>query len=74
MRRTNQSFSQLQQALNQIVARQTGELTAQLRDNMQEMGSRVEQSAIDARRTAQQATEVIQSASGLEGARSKRSS
>jgi ribosomal protein S20 len=73
IRQTNQTFVELQQAINHLIAQQTGELTAQVRTNMQQIGQSVEQSAAEARRTAQQAADAVQQASSvLEGARSKR--
>ena len=73
MRQTNQRFVELQQAVNQLVAQQTRELTAQVRTNMQQIGQSVEQSAAETRRATQQAADAVQQASSvLEGARPKR--
>ena len=73
MRQTNQTFLELQQAINRLIAQQTREPTAQVCTNMQQIGQSVEQSAAEARRTAQQAADAVQQASSLlEGARLKR--
>ena len=66
----NDSFHHFQDALNQLAATQTNQITAQMRRTSQEMGRRGEETVNHARMTAEQAADVVQqaaAASGLEG-------
>ena len=73
LRQTNHSMFELQQAINGLIVRQTDELSAQIRSNMEQIGQQVQQTAAKAHQTAQQATGIVQAASGMEGTRARRS-
>ncbi len=71
VRQTSDTLIQLQEAVNQHVARQTGELASELRAGNEEFGRRLERYADESRRAARQTNEAILHSGGFEGTRAK---
>ena len=69
VRESNDAVRRFQEAVNQLISWQAGQMTAQIRTSMDDMGRRAEQSISETRMTAEQAADVVQQAvaSGLEG-------
>ena len=68
VRQTSDTVSQLQNALNQYLARAAGQLTLQWHENIREGAREVERSTDIARAASERGTETVQNAvSGFEG-------